>query len=153
MKISFDSIKPVYLQIAEAIEDDIIYGKLKEGDASYSQLMIAKELNVNPATAGKGINVLVQKGILEKQRGLSMTVVKGALEMILLERRNQSFNELVEQLVQVAEKIHLSENEVIQLIQNYYMERSNDHDKKGIGKSFSTGTGGIMIMNEKLTFE
>lgn len=128
MKISFDSIKPVYLQIAEAIEDDIIYGKLKEGDASYSQLMIAKELNVNPATAGKGINVLVQKGILEKQRGLSMAVVKGALEMILLERRNQSFHELVEQLVQAAEKIHLSEDEVIQLIQNYYMERSNDHE-------------------------
>lgn len=128
MKISFDSIKPVYLQIAEAIEDDIIYGKLKEGDASYSQLMIAKELNVNPATAGKGINVLVQKGILEKQRGLSMAVVKGALEMILLERRNQSFHELVEQLVQAAEKIHLSENEVIQLIQKYYMERSNDHE-------------------------
>lgn len=128
MKISFDSIKPVYLQIAEAIEDDIIYGKLKEGDASYSQLMIAKELNVNPATAGKGINVLVQKGILEKQRGLSMAVVKGALEMILLERRNQSFHELVEQLVQAAEKIHLSEDEVLQLIQNYYMERSNDHE-------------------------
>jgi DNA-binding transcriptional regulator YhcF (GntR family) len=128
MKISFDSIKPVYLQIAEAIEDDIIYGKLKEGDASYSQLMIAKELNVNPATAGKGINVLVQKGILEKQRGLSMAVVKGALEIILLERKNQSFNELVEQLIRVAEKIHLSENEVIQLIQNYYMERSNDHE-------------------------
>lgn len=128
MKISFDSIKPVYWQIAEAIEDDIIYGKLKEGDASYSQLMIAKELNVNPATAAKGINVLVQKGILEKQRGLSMSVAPRALDMILKERKNHNFKEQVEQLIWEADKIHLSENEVIQLIQQYYKDRSNTHE-------------------------
>jgi len=128
MKISFDSIKPVYLQIAEVIEDDIIYGKLIEGEQSYSQLMIAKELNVNPATAAKGINILVQKGILEKQRGLSMIVAQGALEMILKERKNENFMALVEHLVREAEKIKLSEQDVIRIIQKYYQEggRSNE---------------------------
>jgi DNA-binding transcriptional regulator YhcF (GntR family) len=123
MIISFDSIKPVYIQIAEAIEDDIIYGKLREGDQAYSQLMIAKELNVNPATAAKGIHVLVQKGILEKQRGLSMIVANGSLQIIMEERKSKYFTELVAQLVCEAKKINLSESDVIQIIQNYYRER------------------------------
>lgn len=75
------------MQIAEGIEDDIIKGVLKEGDQSYSQLTISKELNVNPATAAKGINVLVHKGILEKQRGLSMIVAAGARENFWKRRR------------------------------------------------------------------
>ena len=55
MKINFDSLMPVYMQIAEAVEDEIISGSLKEGDAAYSQLILARELGVNPATAAKGV--------------------------------------------------------------------------------------------------
>jgi len=120
MKINFDSIKPVYIQIAEAVEDDIINGTLAEGGAAYSQLIIARELNVNPATAAKGINVLVAKGILEKQRGASMIVASGALEKLLKERRENRFKELIASLISEAEKIKLSENEVISEIRKHY---------------------------------
>jgi len=83
MQLRFDSVKPIYVQIAEAIEDDIIAGGLKEGDQCYSRLVISRELNVNPATAAKGINLLVSEGILHKQRGLAMVVSDGARERIL----------------------------------------------------------------------
>ena len=128
MRISFDSLIPVYVQIAEGIEDDIISGKLKEGGAAYSQLIIARELNVNPATAAKGINVLVSKGILEKQRGSSMVVAAGALDRLLGERRGKSFHELVVTLVSEATKINLSENEVIALIKKYYVSLEGKQD-------------------------
>ena len=120
MKINFDSLKPVYVQIAEAVEDDIISGRLAEGGAAYSQLIIARELNVNPATAAKGINVLVAKGILEKQRGASMVVAKGARERLLFERREKKFGELIADLVSEAEKLKLSENDVLTEIKKYY---------------------------------
>ena len=120
MKISFDSLIPVYMQIAEAIEDDIISGKLVEGGAAYSQLIIARELNVNPATAAKGINMLVSKGILEKQRGTSMAVAAGALDRLLSERRDKGFRNMIGNLVAEAAKLNLSENEVITEIQKYY---------------------------------
>ena len=120
MKINFDSIKPVYLQIAEAVEDNIINGSLTEGSSAYSQLILSRELNVNPATAAKGINVLVAKGILEKQRGASMIVVHGALERLLKERRENTFREIITVLVSEAQKIKLSENEVITEIKKYY---------------------------------
>ena len=120
MKINFDSLKPVYIQISEAIEDDIISGLLTEGGAAYSQLIIARELNVNPATAAKGINVLVSKGILEKQRGSSMVVASGALERLLSARRETGVNEIISNLVSEAVKIGISESEVIDKIKNHY---------------------------------
>ena len=49
---------PIYVQIADAIEDDILTGRIEEGGTCYSQVTLAKELRVNPATAAKGINLL-----------------------------------------------------------------------------------------------
>ncbi len=126
IKINFNSIQPVYLQIAQAIEDDIITGKLQEGEAAYSQLTIARELGVNPATAAKGINQLVQKGILEKQRGLSMTVAAGAVQTLLRERRDGNFYSQIASLVREAQKIQLSREQVLAAIQSYYQTIEGD---------------------------
>ena len=120
MKINFDSLIPVYMQIAEAIEDDIISGILAEGAAAYSQLIIARELNVNPATAAKGINVLVAKGILEKQRGTSMAVARGALERLIKERREKNIKEIIANLVSEANKLKLTESAVLDEVKKYY---------------------------------
>lgn len=130
MKIDFDSIKPIYIQIAEAIEDDIITGKLSEGGQAYSQLIISRELNVNPATAAKGINLLVQKGILEKQRGLSMVVADGAKTRLVEEKRENAFMSIASELVKEARKIELSEEQIITTIKELYSnsERSEQDD-------------------------
>ena len=32
VKIDFNDVVPIYIQIADAIEDDILSGRLKEGD-------------------------------------------------------------------------------------------------------------------------
>ena len=109
MKIDFNSLTPIYVQIAEGIEEDIAGGILAEGSAVYSQLVIARELNVNPATAAKGINVLVAKGILEKQRGASMVVAKGAVERLTTERLTVDFDSLVAELVGTAKKMGMPE--------------------------------------------
>ena len=66
MRIDENSMVPIYVQIADGIEDDILTGRIEEGGACYSQVTLAKELRVNPATAAKGINLLVNRGILIK---------------------------------------------------------------------------------------
>ena len=128
MKINFDSLAPVYVQIAEAIEDDIIGGSLAEGGPAYSQLTIARELSVNPATAAKGINVLVAKGILEKQRGSSMLVAYGAQARLISERKEKNFQELVAGIVSEARKINLSESDVLAEIKKYYKDMGENHN-------------------------
>lgn len=128
MTIDFNSIKPIYLQIAEGIEDDIIQGNLKEGDQSYSQLIISRELGVNPATAAKGINVLVLKGILEKQRGLSMVVAAGSRDRLLAEKKNNNIHSLAQELVREARKVEMNQDTLFKLLEELF---ENGEGKEG----------------------
>jgi len=122
VRINYDSIKPIYIQVADAIEDDIVLGRLQEGEAVYSQLILARELKINPATAAKGINVLVQKGILEKQRGLSMTVAPGARKLIVKEKLDKGFAETTASLVEQAIKIGLTREQVLAAVEQSYSD-------------------------------
>jgi len=123
VRVDFESIKPIYLQIAEAIEDDILIGRLQENSPAYSQLTLSKELGVNPATAAKGINVLVQDGLLEKERGKSMMVAKGARSRLVSDRQKDGLLNLVDELVTEAQKIELSKDEVLAMVENSYVRK------------------------------
>ena len=116
------------MQISEAIEDDILSGRLAEGSPAYSQLIISRELNVNPATAAKGINVLVSKGILEKQRGTSMIVSHGAKKRLLEERRETGVNEIISSLVTEAVKIGITETELLEKVKSYYKKLDGERN-------------------------
>jgi len=131
LKVDYDSIKPIYLQIAEAIEDDILTGQLSEGGPAYSQLTLSKELGVNPATAAKGINVLVQEGMLEKKRGQSMTVTVGAKKRLLALRQKGGLQPLIRSLVTEARKMELSEEEVLGMLHDCF--RMNSRGEGGNG--------------------
>jgi len=122
LKIDINSLNPIYVQIADAIEDDILSGTLLEGGNCYSQLVISKELTVNPATAAKGINLLVGRGILEKQRGQAMTVAPKAKEKIKYRRRDEVFGKMAAELVSAAQKLELSQNYVLETIKKCYEE-------------------------------
>ncbi len=126
MRIDFESIKPVYVQIADMIADDIVSKKLKELEKCYSQVTISKEMGVNPATAAKGINLLVQKGILVKQRGLSMIVGEGARARLVEERKTEVLGELVDALTTEAIKLKVPKGELFQLIEEHYKEGDAD---------------------------
>ena len=113
MHVDFNQVTPIYIQIADAIEDDILTGKLKEGDKCYSQVVLAKELNINPATAAKGIRLLVDRGVLSKVRGQAMTVKEGALEDIRKRKVDDMLGAILENLVQEARKLGIGEEELI----------------------------------------
>lgn len=114
MHVDFNQVTPIYIQIADAIEDDILAGKLKEGDKCYSQVLLAKEVNINPATAAKGIRLLVDRGVLSKVRGQAMTVKEGAREDIKRRRADNMLGAILEHLVQEARKLGIKEEELIE---------------------------------------
>ncbi len=124
MRIDESSLAPIYVQIADAIEDDILCDKLSEGDICYSQLIIAKELKVNPATAAKGINLLVGRVILEKQRGQAMIVSIGAKYKIMERKRQTDFEDKVDEIVRIAKRLNLAESYVLNKISEYYKEEN-----------------------------
>jgi len=130
LRVDFNSLKPIYIQVADAIEDDIVVGKLLEGEAVYSQLTLSRELSINPATAAKGINQLVSKGILEKQRGLSMTVAVGARARLLDERRDTEILKLAENLVSAAVKVGLSKDSILDKVSEIFKNRERGGERE-----------------------
>lgn len=116
MKIEQDNLKPIYIQIAEGIEDDILNGILQEDEQAYSQYQISKQFNINPATAAKGINLLVSEGILYKKRGLGMHVSVSAKEMIQKKRKQYFFSNMLRELLHEADKLGITGEEIKKMI-------------------------------------
>ncbi|MFC4005317.1 GntR family transcriptional regulator [Prauserella oleivorans] len=85
-----DDARPLFLQIAEQIEDSIIDGSLPEETRAPSTNELAAFHRINPATAANGINKLVADGLLYKRRGVGMFVKAGARQE-LVERRREAF--------------------------------------------------------------
>ncbi len=110
--------KSIYLQIAEMIETDILRDILLEEERVPSTNELAKLYAINPATAAKGVNILVDEGVLYKKRGIGMFVSAGAQEAILSRRKNEFYDNYVKKLLEEAASIGLGKEEVIQLIQS-----------------------------------
>ncbi len=128
MHFSFDQTSPIYQQIAAQLEEMIFTGGLKEEEQIPSTNELSRELHVNPATVLKGMNLLVSAGLLEKRRGLGTFVVKGAHDQIVKERRQTFYEEYVENVVDEAQKLKLSEQRLIELIKRGYEENGHDED-------------------------
>lgn len=109
--------KSIYLQIAEMLENDILRDILLEEEKVPSTNELAKLYAINPATAAKGINILVDRGILYKKRGIGMFVERGAKEKIKTKRREEFFDHYVKKLLEEATSIGITRQDLIQMIE------------------------------------
>jgi DNA-binding transcriptional regulator YhcF (GntR family) len=117
MEHVIDDSRPIFMQIAERIEEDILAGRLAEEDQVPSTNQFAALYQINPATAAKGVNLLVDQGILYKKRGMGMYVATGSRERLLEKRREQFFEQYVVTMLREAERLGISEERVIAMIQ------------------------------------
>lgn len=116
MQELFNQEKSIYIQISEMIENDILKGIILEEERVPSTNELAKLYAINPATAAKGINILVDSGILYKKRGIGMFVSEGAKEMILNNRKNSFYDNFVKTLVDEATKLGITKEELTKMI-------------------------------------
>ena len=112
-----DDSRPIFVQIAERIENDIIAGDLAEDAQVPSTNQFAAFYQINPATAAKGVNLLVDQGILYKKRGLGMYVAPGARAKLLEQRTEQFFEQYVVPMLREAEKLGISPERLADMIQ------------------------------------
>ena len=111
-----DETTPIFSQIAEQIAAQIADGTLAEDERAPSSNELAAYYRINPATAAKGINLLIDEGILEKHRGIGMFVAAGARERLLETRRKRFADRYIEPLVAEAERLGLDAESLIALI-------------------------------------
>jgi GntR family transcriptional regulator len=108
--------KALFLQIAESVEDSIIEGSLAEEAQAPSTNELAAFYRINPATAAKGIGLLVDKGVLIKRRGIGMFVAPGARAVLLSERRTVFADRFLEPLLTEARKLGLDASDIRALL-------------------------------------
>ena len=117
MKLNFEDEKPVFLQIAEGMEDAILTGVFQEESQIPSTTELSVTYKINPATALKGINLLVDAGIVYKKRGVGMFVAEGAVRKLRQKRKDQFYENFVSRLVEEAKKLEITDVEIISMIE------------------------------------
>lgn len=120
MNINPNMEKPIFIQIAEQLEDSIFTGIYPEETKIPSTNEISSLLNINPHTVLKGMNLLVDDEIIYKKRGLGMFVKEGAVEKIRQKRQGQFYSQFVETLIEEARKLDMKKEEIISLIERGY---------------------------------
>ncbi len=120
--LNTDGSKPIYMQIADWLETEIMNGHFQPDEKVYSQYQLAEMYTINPATAAKGLNLLVDENILYKKRGLGMFVTKNAKEQIIQKRKSQTLKRLIEEVVLEARRLQVDETELIEMIKSVQFE-------------------------------
>jgi DNA-binding transcriptional regulator YhcF (GntR family) len=121
----FDDRSPIYRQIADQIKADILSGALAEGEQVMSTNQYAAFYRINPATAAKAFQGLVDEGILYKKRGIGMFVAESARATLMKHEREHFFTAFVDPMVAKARTIEISVDEVIDHIRRLAAEETS----------------------------
>ncbi len=113
-----DDGAPLFSQIAERLAGEIADGTLAEGERVPSTNELAAYYRINPATAAKGLNVLIDDGLLEKRRGLGMFVSAGARDRLLEARRTTFAERYLDPMVAEANRLGIEADTLIALVRH-----------------------------------
>ena len=122
----FDGTRPFFLQLAEMLEEGIISGAYPEEGQIPSITEFSATLKINPATALKGINLLVDEGLVYKKRGVGMFVATGARDALLKKRQESFYTDRVRPVAREASSLGLTLPELTRLVERAY----NDEEKE-----------------------
>ncbi|MBD8088032.1 GntR family transcriptional regulator [Limosilactobacillus sp. c11Ua_112_M] len=117
MQFHFNESTPLYQQIASQLEEMIFTGGFDEGSQVPSTTQLSQQLHINPATVLKGMNILVDAGLIEKHRGRGMFVRTGARQKIMEERKENFYKDYVKTLLVEAHKLGINKQHLVELIE------------------------------------
>ena len=120
MQLNLDDEKPIFLQFAEELEKNILKGIFEEESQIPSTTEVAIKFKINPATANRGVNMLVDEGIIYKKRGIGMFVAAGAREKIISKRKDAFYDSYVVPLLKESNNLNLKKDEIITMIERGY---------------------------------
>lgn len=120
MEFNFSGEKPLFQQVADQIAEGIFNGAYLEGEQIPSTTEISKSYQINPATVLKGMNLLVERQLIEKKRGIGMFVLPDAQERVRSARKEEFLNKEVLEVVAEAKELGITAEQLKQLIERGY---------------------------------
>lgn len=112
----FDDRSPIYRQIADQISADVLSGTLRSDEQVMSTNQYASFYRINPATAAKAFQLLVDEGILYKRRGLGLFVTPDARAKLQNRHRDRFYPEVIDPMLKEAEAIGINREDIIAYI-------------------------------------
>ena len=112
----FNDTEPLFIQIAQWIEDKIVTGQLQADEQIPSTTELSQSLKINPATVRKGVNILVDKGLVYKKRGMGMYVAENANQNVREDRRVKFYDDFIAPLLTEAQRLGLTREDIIDML-------------------------------------
>jgi DNA-binding transcriptional regulator YhcF (GntR family) len=98
--MEFSQPKGIYQQIADQIRDRILAGEWRGGERIPSVRELATNIGVNPNTVNKSYQALLDREIIENQRGIGYFVALDARQRILDEMKAEFVRDELPRLFQ-----------------------------------------------------
>lgn len=114
MPWNLDSDRPIFIQIIERIQMDIISGLYKPGDKLPSVRELAQEASVNPNTMQKALSELERTGLVYSQRTSGRFITEDTAMIDNL--KSELAKELVTQFLENMKKLGIPQDEALSLI-------------------------------------
>lgn len=113
----FNASKPIYLQLADRIQRQIISGELKAGEKLPSIRDMGIKYSMNPNTVQRAYRELEREGILDTKRGQG-TFVSEQQDLLVLQR-DKLKHEQIHQFVHVMQEMGYSAAEILSGLEEY----------------------------------
>ena len=111
MKILQNSNEPIYRQIAGQLKNDILAGKLKEGDFLPSIRGLAKDLKISVITTLKAYELLEEEGLVTAVQGKGY-LVNAQDNGMLREQHLRRVEDALTEAIRAAKIAGMSETEL-----------------------------------------
>ncbi|AUS96998.1 GntR family transcriptional regulator [Clostridium thermosuccinogenes] len=114
MQWNIDSERPVYIQLLELIQANIISGNFKPGDKLPSVRDLAAEAGVNPNTMQRALTELERMELIYTNRtsGRYITSDIGVIKKL----KERSAMNIIEEFLDKMKKIGFNEDEILELL-------------------------------------
>lgn len=117
--MTFTNDKPIYIQMADRLCDEILSGVYQDDDRIPSVREYAVLLEVNTNTAVKAYEQLAREEVIYNKRGLGYFVTKGAKKQILKARKKEFMKERLPEFFRQMKLLGINKEEVCNLFDQF----------------------------------
>jgi GntR family transcriptional regulator len=118
LQLDFHSGLPIYTQIANQIQSQLVNGILKPGDQLPTVRALASELRVNFNTVARAYRILDEVRIISTQQGRGTFITEIPPPEVREKLRTESLLELTDRFISEATRLGFSEREVSQMVRD-----------------------------------
>ncbi len=118
LQIDFRSGLPIYTQIVNQVQTQVVAGVLKPGDQLPTVRSLAEELRVNFNTVARAYRLLDEARIISTQQGRGTYITEVPPPKVTEQLRQESLEALTQRFIGEAMRLDFSKTEISQMVKD-----------------------------------